>query len=227
MATPALLRGLMALSMVGMLVAGCGDDGDAGGPPETAADLVAAREAVLRHLRTELPDAPAEDLEWQVVARPPDQPPLPDWREIRFAGDGWTVTVGNAVLAPGAERYEVVVSNPSAGVDWEGRVSAAGWVAEGPETILRISDTVLAHLEEHHPDLGLSGDLPLAGGRATAEGLLGHETYEYTSGEWTLSIGYPVVAPELVVYDVTITNPNAGIQWQGTVDADGEVSEGS
>ncbi len=40
-------------------------------------------------------------------------------------------------------------------------------------------------------------------------------------------MAYPVVAPKNVIYDITITNPELGIDWHGDVDARGLVMEGN
>lgn len=208
-----------------LLVAGCGGDDEVAEAPEAAPELVDAREAALRYLRAEYSDAPAVSLTWAVEAPAGDGPPPPGWMESRFTADDWTVTVGAAVVAPEARRYQVVVANPAVGFDWEGRVSATGWVTEGPEAILSISDIVLAHVEQHYPAAGLSAGLPWTGGRTTPEGLVGQETFEYTAEGWLITISYPVVAPEAVVYQVLAANSAIGFRWEAAIDAARQVTE--
>lgn len=58
----------------------------------------------------------------------------------------------------------------------------------------------------------------------TPEGLIGGSTIRYTSGAWVVTVAYPIVAPELTVYQVTIANNVSGLTWSGEVDAQGNVS---
>ena len=39
-------------------------------------------------------------------------------------------------------------------------------------------------------------------------------------GGWLVSVGYPVIAPELVSYQVLIENVDNGFRWEGELDAD-------
>jgi len=58
----------------------------------------------------------------------------------------------------------------------------------------------------------------------TPEGLLGRSTIRYTSGAWVVTVAYPIVAPELTLYEVNIVNSTSGLTWSGEVDAQGNVS---
>lgn len=57
----------------------------------------------------------------------------------------------------------------------------------------------------------------------TPKNLVGSVTIRYTSGAWDVTITYPVVAPELTLYQVTIANSARGLTWSGEVDAQGNV----
>ncbi|MBL7184081.1 MAG: hypothetical protein ISS50_06490 [Anaerolineae bacterium] len=61
--------------------------------------------------------------------------------------------------------------------------------------------------------------------RITPEGLVGAETYRYTAFDWVAEVSYNVVAPEAMIYQVKVTNPTLGLEWQGEVDAAGQVTE--
>ena len=41
--------------------------------------------------------------------------------------------------------------------------------------------------------------------------LVGAVKLRYTAGDWTLSLSYPVVRPDLVLYSVTIANEATGL----------------
>jgi hypothetical protein len=59
----------------------------------------------------------------------------------------------------------------------------------------------------------------------TPQGLLGAETYQYTAQDWVLTISYPIVQPELTTYRIVLSNAGTGFQWEGEVDAAGNVTE--
>jgi hypothetical protein len=40
-----------------------------------------------------------------------------------------------------------------------------------------------------------------------------------------VEVSYPIVPPEATIYEVTVTNADLGLDWQGTVDAQGTVTE--
>ena len=59
----------------------------------------------------------------------------------------------------------------------------------------------------------------------TPEGLVGSITYQYSAEDWVVTISYQVVAPDSVIYQVVVSNQSTEFQWQGTVDAAGQVAE--
>ena len=59
----------------------------------------------------------------------------------------------------------------------------------------------------------------------TPPGLVGSTTKEFTSDGWTVEVYSPVVAPQYIRYEVTITSVQMGWHWQGTVKPDGTVTE--
>ena len=100
---------------------------------------------------------------------------------------------------------------------------------EANSIVESVRDAVMDYIRENHPDAAVFiGDLEWSGGRVTPPGLIGYETYVFTSAKptdtigWTVTIGYPVV------YDATyeVTAQYNGITWTGTVH-DGAVSETS
>ena len=60
--------------------------------------------------------------------------------------------------------------------------------------------------------------------RTTPDGIVGSESFQFTAGEITVSISYPVVAPDYVVYLVMV-DKDSGFHWEGEVDAAGVVTE--
>lgn len=55
------------------------------------------------------------------------------------------------------------------------------------------------------------------------EGLVGAVTVQFRAEDWLVTVNYPVVAPELVQYRVTVENETSGFRWEGRLNADFEV----
>lgn len=99
------------------------------------------------------------------------------------------------------------------------------WVLGGRFVIApyQARDRVVEYLLERDPSLGLPPGAIWEAARATPEGLLGYETIRYTSGDWTIEVGYPVVPyPD---YAVSVNNSATGFAWQGKVRAAGLIAE--
>jgi len=87
-------------------------------------------------------------------------------------------------------------------------------------------DAALAYIREHFETAPAAG-LDWVTEDLTPEGLLGKSTLSYTAGDWKVTVAYPVVHAALVVYEVKATNEVLGFEWQGQVNAAGEVAEGA
>ncbi|UCH42567.1 MAG: DUF3221 domain-containing protein [Dehalococcoidales bacterium] len=86
-------------------------------------------------------------------------------------------------------------------------------------------DAALSYLESQYSDNTPPEDLIWQEHALTPEGFVGAETVEFVSGEWMLTVSYPVVLPENTVYKVNIINGITGWHWKGNVKADGTVTE--
>jgi hypothetical protein len=86
-------------------------------------------------------------------------------------------------------------------------------------------DAALAYLVESYDSEAPVAGLVWTEAHTKPEGLVGGESYEYTSGDWLIAVSYPVVAPENVVYTITVGNATTGFRWEGQVDAQGQVTE--
>jgi hypothetical protein len=168
------------------------------------------------------------------------------WQEERLASKGivgvesyqysagdCVVTVFYPVLALEQTVYEVSVVNQTAGFHWEGEVDGQGTVAqldgEGPEVLFdkvaaRDAAMNFIYLQYHYPPIDVKA-VEWEEEDITPEGLVGSATFRYTVQSWVAEVSYPVVAPEATIYEVKVTNDNLGFEWQGTVDAEGVVTE--
>ena len=191
---------------------------------EVPADVRSARDAALAYVSERYGEqAPAPDLTWTEESTTPEG--LVGWVTYEFRAGDWVVTIGTAVVPPETRRYEVVVENPTTGFWWEGRIDPERHVTEGPEIVLTARDAALVYISENYPDDSPAPDLAWEGGRTTPEGLVGSESFQYTAEDWVVTISYPVVAPEEVVYQIMVENPATGFQWQGMLDAEGYLIE--
>ena len=95
---------------------------------------------------------------------------------------------------------------------------------ELPDDVRAARDAALAYLSEHYGDQAPAPGLTWAAKPTTPEGLVGAASYEFTSGDWVVTLSHPVVPPEMRMYQVTVTNQATGFQWEGEVDAAGQVT---
>ena len=59
----------------------------------------------------------------------------------------------------------------------------------------------------------------------TEEGLVGGSSRRYAADRWVVKVTFPVVAPSATIYQVVAANDATGFQWEGEVDAMGQVTE--
>jgi hypothetical protein len=184
----------------------------------------AARDAALASFVKQAgADAPTPGLQWKEERITP--PGLVGAETYRFTSGDWNVTVGYAVVLSSLVHYRVQVSNAPRAVEWQARVDAAGHVAVAPEAVLAARDNALAEIRVKYADEAPSQELTWVEQRTTPQGVLGSETYEYSSGDWKVTVSYVLVAPENMEYRVTVGNAQSGFRWQGKVSPQGEVSE--
>jgi hypothetical protein len=86
-------------------------------------------------------------------------------------------------------------------------------------------DVGLSYLGDKYSDNVPAEDLEWKEYITTAEGFVGAETKEFISGEWIVTITSPVVLPENSVYNIVVLNIKSGWHWEGSVKADGTVTE--
>jgi hypothetical protein len=93
-----------------------------------------------------------------------------------------------------------------------------------------VTDAVNAainHLIESDPPAGNGAELPSQIDwqieNQTPPGLVGAVTQVFRGGGWEVTVEYPVVAPENMLYHITIRNTTTGYTWEGTLNADYEV----
>jgi hypothetical protein len=85
----------------------------------------------------------------------------------------------------------------------------------------------MTYIKENHPDAAefINDNMTWNATRTTPEGIVGHETYAYESGNWKATMEWNVVAPEYLTYKITAQH-TSGITWTGEVHED-QVTETS
>ncbi len=97
--------------------------------------------------------------------------------------------------------------------------------ASVPDEIGSARDDVLAYVAAHHSGQAPVTSLTWTGERTTPAGMLGAETYRYSSDSWLVTISHPVVPPDKATYQVAVSNSETGFGWQGEVTSAGDVTE--
>jgi hypothetical protein len=150
-----------------------------------------------------------------------------------YAGMGWAVTVSFMVVREPV--YTVTVeytSDPQ--FTWKGEVDQNYNISEtstsltpAPSDILspeEARDLAVDYVLANYPELeGYEAPADWESLDLTPEGLLGYSTIQYTSGDWTVKVGYPVVWKPTYQVELTMGGEQ-GFTWAGTVAQDGAVS---
>jgi len=59
----------------------------------------------------------------------------------------------------------------------------------------------------------------------TPNDLVGSSTSMFVGDLWTVTVSAPVAAPEYLVYQIEVSELASGLQWKGTIDAYGAITE--
>lgn len=86
-------------------------------------------------------------------------------------------------------------------------------------------DTALAFIVEQYDRSVPASGLAWVEEFVTPEGLVGSSTFQYSAGDWVVTVSFPIVAPEATIYQVIAVDQVAAFQWEGSVDAAGRVTE--
>ena len=86
-------------------------------------------------------------------------------------------------------------------------------------------DAVIAYLEELVGKSAPPSGLKWNEENITPSGLMGYTTIAFTTDDWTITVGYPIVPSQNMIYDVTVSSLKFGWHWKGTVESDGTVTE--
>ncbi len=86
-------------------------------------------------------------------------------------------------------------------------------------------DAALAYLAGSYPEADTASGLTWMEDILTPEGLVGSSTLQYTADGWVVTVSFPIVAPQATIYHVVVTEENTGFEWEGDLDAQGQIIE--
>jgi hypothetical protein len=221
----------IALILSALLLGGCGQATTTPTaspteiPVEISAEVIAARDAALGYFSSAVPSG----LAWTGERTTP--PGRVGAESYTFTADDWTADVSYPVIAPENLIYTVVVANPSVNfysqvtVTPDGQVTAEGETPTGVSDAAGARDTAMNYVFSVYgpPEAGATPPTDWTEENITPEGLLGASTFEYTAGDWVVTVSFPIV-PD-ATYIVVIDNQPNSFHWEGTVDAQGRVVE--
>ena len=87
-------------------------------------------------------------------------------------------------------------------------------------------DAAIEYLREHHGQDVPGEDVEWQEADTAPQGIAGAARREFISGEWSVAVSYPVLPPDLTVYQVLVLSSiEPPWQWEGSVNPDGSVTE--
>ncbi len=148
---------------------------------------------------------------------------------FRFVSGPLTIKISAPVVAPENLVYTIEEASYIVnGFYWEGTVTYFGEITETlvylPGSILNDAlarDGILEYLDGIH-------DLPEFGDWADEDYSQGENVTSvitYTSGTWSVVVGFEPAAPLVSSYHVTVENLVDGFFWEGDITLRGEISE--
>ena len=194
-------------------------------PEQPSEAVFSAFDSALAYLRENFgEEAPPQDLKWD--SERITEEGLVGGERFRFTAGDWRVVLSYPVVRLDLTVYSLEVENSSSSFYWEGEVDAEGNVGQkAPDLVAEAFYATLAYLLQNHPDRAPEVGLPWISRDATPKDVVGSGIYEFMAGDWLVTVSYPIVAPEATVYHVRFLNQSTGFQWEGEVDAGGQVSE--
>ena len=131
------------------------------------------------------------------------------------------------MVPPEKVVFGAAVTNETDEFHWQGTVDGSGLVTEqlAPEDIHNARDTALSYLSKLYGEEAPEAGLTWTERYVVPELLVGSGIYFYTVEDWVVTISFPVVPPEMVVYHVAVVNQTSGFGWGGWVDETGRVAE--
>jgi len=188
-------------------------------------DPVRARDATMAYLSDQYGGQflPA-DLTWTEECTQPEG--IARLVTCQYTAGGWVIEVTYPMVSPEKVVFGVGVTKDTDEFHWQGTVDGSGLVTEqlAPEDIHNARDTALSYLSKLFGEEAPEAGLTWTERHVVPEVLVESGIYFYTAEDWVVTISYPVVPPEMVVYHMAIVNKASGFGWGGWIDETGQVT---
>ena len=202
---------------------------------EAPEEIRAARDAALAYAREHYGNqVPPLTLSWAEEDLTPEG--MLRSATLRHTSGDWVVKTDRLVVLPDGFSYRVLATNETMGFRWEGEVDEAGRVTEssfGPlpvpqasAEVLAARDKVLTYLTGRYGEQAPPPGMSWVEESITPEGLIGQVHFQFAAGDWVVTVSHGVVPPKGRIYRVTAANQATAFQWEGRVNAAGNVMEG-
>jgi len=83
----------------------------------------------------------------------------------------------------------------------------------------------LSHVRQAHGDIMPPEGLAWTARNTTSPGTTGVSTYEFTGGDWLMTLRVPIVSPGVALYETELDNHDTGVHWAGTLGSDYGILE--
>jgi hypothetical protein len=144
----------------------------------------------------------------------------------------------SAAIVSGCETTEEGATSPPVTANAEPTATEPASPTEAPmvtptDVSMQVSgpadarDAALAYIAEKYGDRAPAPWLTWSEENITPEGLIGSSTFRYTADGWVVTVSFPIVAPQATIFGVVAIHEAMGFEWQGGIDAAGQVEETS
>ena len=107
------------------------------------------------------------------------------------------------VVVPGCDRL------------WETPTPEPPPAPEIPQAVLTARDAALGFLREEYPDRAPATGLQWDGSCTSPPSVKSVASFEFTSGDWVMTVWVPTIAQDAVIYEMVLENDPAGFLWTG------------
>ncbi len=88
-----------------------------------------------------------------------------------------------------------------------------------PSEVLAARDAALTFIRERYPDAAPAAGIHWTSQNTTPPDAPGVPSYEFTSGNWLMTIWVPLVAQDSPIYEMELDNHDTGFSWTGRLSA--------
>lgn len=141
-----------------------------------------------------------------------------------------TIFVALGVLVVSACRIVVPQEKPASTMPKDAVSSSVELIEDIPNQLVPVlghdqaRNVIVKYLADHY---GLTLPVEWKFVDQTQADLVGSSKSMFVGDLWTVIVSAPVIAPEYLVYQIEVSDLASGLQWLGTVDAFGTITEES